>query len=178
MRGREGDMRSRFGLPFGLKARGLLRLGLCSLGTLVATGANAQQGIAAGDWTGGIQYTDTGTFDYCYISSNSPNGKSLTFVVSANDSWLMFFSNSQWKLKKDDNFESTLSIDNEPLTKGKVLAIAADQVGTGIPNEPVVFDRLRNGRAVSLTLPWGTFKYSLNGSTKALKAIDECRVQH
>jgi hypothetical protein len=169
MRGRGRDVRTLFGLS---------RLAISSLGLFVALGANAQQSISAGSWTGGIRYTDAGAFDYCYISSNSPTGRSLTFVVSAANAWLLFFSNSQWKLNKDDNFDSTLSIDNAPLTSGKVLAITGDQVATGIPNEPIVFEKLRNGHAASLALPWGTFKYSLNGSTKALKAIDECRVQH
>jgi len=169
MRGRERNRRAGFGLT---------AIAMTSIGLIVAWDAYAQQSISAGSWTGGTRYNETGTFDYCYISSNTPSGRSITFVVSATNAWLLFFSDPDWRLNKDDNFDSTLSIDNVPLTNGKVLAITDNQVGTGIPNEAIVFDRLRSGHVVTLALPWGTFKFSLNGSTKALKAADECRTKH
>jgi hypothetical protein len=152
--------------------------GVLLLLPLVAWRASAQTTITAGGWTGGTQYTQSGKFDYCYISSNVRNGRSLTFAVSGERMWVLFFGDTRWQLKKDDNFDAILSIDDKPLTQGKVLVVTSDRVGTGLPNETVVFEKLRAGRAITLTVPWGTFKYSLNGSTKALNAVDACRARN
>ena len=132
-----------------------------------------EQSTVAG-WDLSAYSDDQGQFTACYVGAPYQSGISLGFIVYPNFQWEMDLYNSNWSLRKGDQFVIGFSIDGGPQTTRSATASSSHLVSIPLSAEDDTFPRLKHGRLLTVQASGGQFSFRLDGTARSLQAVVEC----
>ena len=146
---------------------------------LVATGSAAMAGdydtFQVGDWQGRAHRSDdTGAFTHCAISADFPEHSFLTFGISRENVFAIFFGDTGWHLADRHRYQVKLVVDGKSLGEFPADATGGITLGVRIGTSRAAFDALRKGKKLTIKTPQREFTFALKKSARALRKLQEC----
>lgn len=139
-----------------------------------ATAARVEH-FKIGNWDGGAYtHSKTGKFNHCAASARYRNGNSLVFAIYKNRSWALGMVNKAWNLKVGDTYPVRYRIDSGSELSGKAGAIAGNQIKLPLPGDNKLFNRMRRGSLLTVSLGFKTVKFKLTDTNAILTRLFDC----
>lgn len=142
--------------------------------TMPATAARIEH-FKIGNWDGGAYtHSKTGKFNHCAASAQYRNGNSLVFAIFRDRTWALGIVNKDWKLKVGDTYPVRYRIDSGSELSSKAGAIATNQIKFSLPGDDRLFNRMRRGSLLTVSLGFKTTKFSLTDTDAILTRLFKC----
>lgn len=145
------------------------------LTVLPATAARIEHFKKTGNWDGGAYtHSKTGKFSHCAASAKYRNGNILIFAIFKNRSWALGIANKEWTLKVGDTYPVRYRIDKGAELGGKARAVADNQIKLPLPGDDKLFNRMRRGSLLTVSLGFKTAKFDLADTDAILTRLFDC----
>lgn len=139
-----------------------------------ATSGSIENFTVAG-WEGGAYAADrTGRFASCVVVAKYGNGTSLFFKMGAEYQIDIGITSPRWMLREGDRFKASLGVDDVAPFTGRGYAAAGNTAIFPIRTDPESFNLLRRGRVLDVTFSGRTYRYRLDGTSRALARLERC----
>lgn len=131
-----------------------------------------------GNW-GGSAYThsETGKFSHCAASAEYKNGNALIFSIDRQLTWAFGIYNENWELTVDDTYPVHYRIDSGRELSGEATAVSPTQVKVPLPGDDSLFNRMRRGSRLTVTLRSQTMKFDLTSTSQMLAKLFNCVIE-
>ena len=146
-----------------------------SLQAVLPAAAARIEHFKVGNWdAGAYTHSKTGKFSHCAASAKYKNGNTLIFAIFRNRSWALGIANKEWTLKVGDTYPVRYRIDKGAELTGKAGAVANNQIKLPLPGDDSLFNRMRNGRLLTVSLGFKTTKFALTDTDAILTRLFKC----
>ncbi|HSM42206.1 MAG TPA: hypothetical protein VK862_15750 [Afifellaceae bacterium] len=139
-----------------------------------ATSGSIENFTVAG-WEGGAYAADrTGRFASCVVVAKYGNGTSLFFKMGAEYQVDIGITSPNWTLGEGERFDASLSVDDVAPFTGRGYAVARNAAIFPIRTDPASYDLFRRGRVLDVSFSGKTYRYRLDGTSRALARLELC----
>ena len=166
-------------------ARGLSAayLAIAALGAWIGAATPAQsetlESFTVSGWEGSAFSSErTNRFAFCMVTAHYRNGTSLFFKLTGDYQLDIGVSNNNWNFSRGDEFKARLQVDRKAPFTGYGVAALENSVLFPIKTNSSTYNLFRRGRALSVRFGDQTFKYRLDGTSRALRRLDQCVGKH
>lgn len=158
-----------------MKPSALFLAGAASLLIALPATAARVEHFTIGNWDGGAYtHTKTGKFNHCAASASYRNGDALIFAIYKDRTWALGIVNKGWKLKVGDTYPVRYRIDNGAPLSGTAGAIADTQIKLPLPGNNSLFNRMRHGSLLIVSIKSKTTKFKLTSTSEILARLFDC----
>lgn len=149
------------------------------MGAMLALGsarAEAQsQTFYVGNWEGWPYYNEyTGAFERCLVAAPYRNNIYLAISIEADFGLKVGMINDNWQIPEGSEFSLRMSVDQRWSKSVTGFATSGDSVFVALGQDYEAFEALQRGRELVIDAARETFRFGLQGSSRALMAAAQC----
>ncbi len=162
----------------GLLKKTVVALGL-TLGAATATYAGTIEKYSVRDWDI-FAYNDDSTkdFSHCAMAASYKNGVTLIFFIDKDKKWYMGLANSKWTLTPGSQYSFSVNLDGAVGSNWQGVAATTNTLRVPLPGSTTLFEQFSRSNLLTVTAPYGTFRFELSNSRAALDAVAACTARH